>query len=71
MTTEMRDIHFASYVDAIASQVSFPPPAFRLSRLEAFVGTVVAFFDGSPHQGCGPRPGYSGRRLPFPGAAVP
>lgn len=47
MTTEMRDIHFASYVDAIARQVSVPPPAFRLSRLEAFVGTVVAFFDGS------------------------
>jgi hypothetical protein len=43
----MRDIHFASYVDTIATQVRFPPPAFRLSKLEAFVGAMVAFFDAS------------------------
>jgi hypothetical protein len=43
----MRDIHFARYTEMVASQVSFPAPAFRLSKLEAFVGSVVAFFDAS------------------------
>jgi hypothetical protein len=45
MNTEMKDIHFASYADSVASHISWPSPAFRLTRWEAFVGTVITFVD--------------------------
>jgi hypothetical protein len=44
MTTEMRDPHFASYVEAIASSISWPTPAFQLTLWETFVGTVAAAY---------------------------
>jgi hypothetical protein len=44
MTTEMRDPHFASYVEAVASSISWPAPSFRITLWEAFVDTVVAAY---------------------------
>jgi hypothetical protein len=45
MKTDMKDIHFASYADRVASHINEPPPAFQLTRWEAFLGTLITFFD--------------------------
>jgi hypothetical protein len=44
MSTEIRDPQFASYVDTIASSISWPEASFRLTLWETLVGTVVAFY---------------------------
>lgn len=47
MITEMRDTHFASYTEAVASQFRFPSPTLRLNKVETRVGGVFAFLFGT------------------------
>jgi len=50
MITEMRDTHFASHTEAVASQLNFVSSTFRLSKLETLVGSVFALFSGPRSQ---------------------
>ena len=45
MTTEIRDPHFASYVNEIANAIRWPDASFMLNPLEVAIGVTAALYD--------------------------
>lgn len=45
MTTQTRDLQFASYVEEIANSIQWPDGSFTLTPWEVVVGVVTAFYE--------------------------
>ncbi len=45
MTTQTRDVQFASYINEIAESIQWPDGSFTISPWEAVVGVVLAFYE--------------------------